>query len=85
MQSKSKTTTQSERKPIKRWGCWENHLLKDCPHRNSKGIHHISEAKTVEYMARAIPRINASLDNRQANHQSAVVEMSRSIRNLFQF
>lgn len=75
MQSKSKSTTQSGKKPIKCWGCGENHILKDRPHRDPKGIHHVNEAKTVEDTACALPRINATLDNCQVDHPSVIVEM----------
>ena len=51
-------------------------MLKDCPHKKyPRGIHHIGEDERVEYMARSIPKINATLDDHQADHQYEIVEV----------
>jgi hypothetical protein len=54
--------------PIQCWGCGENHMYRDFPHRGEKvnSIHNVQKVDTVEYMGRNIPRIYATLDNQQA-------------------
>jgi len=51
--------------PIQCWGCGDNHMLKDFPHRkgNPRGLHNIEEVFTMEDMARETPRIYATLDD----------------------
>jgi hypothetical protein len=48
------------RPPIQCWGCKEDHLYKDCPHRNDrvKTMHNIQEATTVEDMGRIYAALN---------------------------
>jgi hypothetical protein len=52
--------------PIQCWGCKEDHLYKDCPHRKErvKTMHNIQEDTTVEDMG----RIYADLNDRQAEY-----------------
>jgi hypothetical protein len=61
-----------KREPLKCWGCGEEHLLRDFPHRqqNSRRIYNVQEATTVNDVARSLPQIYAALDNKQADHQA---------------
>jgi hypothetical protein len=76
-------TDDKRREPLKCWGCREEHLLRDCPHRqqDNRSIYNIQEATTVNDVARSMPQIYASLDNRQDDHQASVVEMEGMISN----
>jgi hypothetical protein len=76
-------TDNPKREPLKCWGCGEEHLLRDCPHRqqNSRRIYNIQEATTVNDVARSVPQIYAALDNNQADHQASVVEIEGMISN----
>ena len=53
----------------------------NCPLENegARPTYNIQEAETVGQVARAVPRIYAALEDRQANHQSAVVEVAGKI------
>ena len=68
---------------MKCWGCGEEHLLRDCPHRkhNNRRVYNVQEATTVNDVARTIPHISATLDNRQVDRQDSVVEMEGMITN----
>jgi hypothetical protein len=76
-------TVNPKGEPLKCWGCGEEHILRDCPHRqqNSQRIYNIQEATTVNDVARSVPEIYAALDNNQANHQASVVEIEGMISN----
>jgi hypothetical protein len=76
-------TDNPKREPLKCWGCGEEHLLRDCPHRqqNSRRIYNVQEATTVNNVARSVPQIYAALDNNQADHQASVVEIEGMITN----
>ena len=54
--------------PIQCWGYKGDHKYGDFPHINEKvrAIHNIQQAEIVEDMGRNVPRIYASLDNKQA-------------------
>jgi hypothetical protein len=67
------------RPPIQCWGCKEDHLYKDFPHRKDrvKIVHKIQEAKTVKDMG----RIYAALNDRQAEYQSNMIEVEGKIIN----
>ena len=69
------------RKPLKCWGCGGDHLIKYCPHRNGNDsqVHNTQGADTVGHEAGTIPRICASLKDRQEGHQSTVVELEGKI------
>jgi hypothetical protein len=73
----------TKREPLKCWGCGEEHLLRDFPHRqqDKRRVYNIQEATTFNDVARSMPQIYASLDNRQANHQASVVEIEGIIFN----
>jgi hypothetical protein len=68
-------TNNPKREPLKCWGCGEEHLLRDYPHRqqNSRKVYNIQEATTVNDVARSVSQIYAALDNNQADHQASVV------------
>eukprot|EP00253_Pinus_taeda_P013044 PITA_13044 len=71
------------RPPVQCWGCGGPHYVKNCPQR--KGVDQISriqEASTVGEVARSMPRINAALDDRQAEYQPTIVEFEGKISNL---
>jgi hypothetical protein len=55
----------------------------DCPHRGEKvrTIHSVQQAEIVEDMGRNVPRIYASLDNKQAEYQSHMIEVEGMISN----
>jgi hypothetical protein len=71
------------RPPIQCWGCKEDHMYKDFPHRGDKmnTMHNIQEATTVEDMGRSIPRIYAALEDRQEEYQSHMIEVEGKIIN----
>jgi hypothetical protein len=58
-------------------------MLRDYPHRqpNNKGVYNSQEAITVDDVAISIPKIHASLDNGQADHQASMVEMECMVTN----
>eukprot|EP00253_Pinus_taeda_P021805 PITA_21805 len=65
------------------WGCGGPHYVKNCP--QCKGVDQISqiqEASTVGEVAHSMPRINAALDDRQAEYQPTMVEFEGKISNL---
>ena len=76
-------TNNPKKKPLKCWGCEEEHLLRDCPHRqqNSQRIYNVQESITVNDVAKGVSQIYAALDNNQADHQASVVEMEGMITN----
>ena len=57
--------------------------MRDCPHRqqNSKRVYNIQEATAINDVARSMPHIYGTLDNKQADHQVLVVEMEGMITN----
>jgi hypothetical protein len=76
-------TDNMKRETLKCWGCGEEHLLRDYLHRqqNPGRVYNVQEATTVNDVARSLPQIYAALDNRQADHQTSVVEMENTIVN----
>ena len=56
-------------------------MLRKCSHQNVNVIqvHNIQGAETVVQVVRTIPRIYATLEDRQADHQSTVVEVEGKI------
>jgi hypothetical protein len=69
--------------PIQCWGCQGDHKYRDCPHKNIKMrvVHNVQQAKTMEDMGNIIPRIYATLDNKQAEFQSHIIEVEGMINN----
>jgi hypothetical protein len=76
-------TDNPKREPLKCWGCEEEHLLRDCPHRqqNTQKVYNIQEVTTVNDVARSVSQIYVALDNNQADHQASVVEIEGMIFN----
>ena len=75
-------TKNFERKePIKCWECNGPHYASVCPNlkKTVSNIHTIQEEMTVGELARTIPRINAALENRQAEYQTSMVEVEGMI------
>jgi hypothetical protein len=71
-----KKIVDSPREPLKCWECGEPHLRRNCPHLNptsSTTIQSLQEATIVRDMGKYIHKINATLEQRQADHQSTVV------------
>ncbi len=71
----------SRQPPIQCWGCKEDHMFIDCPHRGEKLriVHNAQQAKTVEDMDRNVPRIYASLDKKKAEYHSHMIEVEGMI------
>jgi hypothetical protein len=59
--------------PIQCWGCKEDHLYKDFPHRKNRvnTVHKIQESTTIEDMG----SIYAALNDRQEEYQSNMIEV----------
>eukprot|EP00253_Pinus_taeda_P017453 PITA_17453 len=65
------------------WGCGGPHYIKNCPQRKGTAqLSQIHEASTVGEVGRSIPRINAALEDRQAEYQPTMVEFEGKISNL---
>jgi hypothetical protein len=69
--------------PMRCWGCDGDHMYKDFPHKGDKmrNVHNIEEANIVDDVEKSMPRIYASLDNRQEDYQSHMVEIEGKIDN----
>jgi hypothetical protein len=69
--------------PIQCWGCQGNHKYRDCPHKNGKvrDVHNVQQVETMEDMGNRIPRIYTSMDNKQAEYQSRMIEVEGMINN----
>eukprot|EP00253_Pinus_taeda_P011330 PITA_11330 len=79
----AKSEIEGTRPPVQCWGCGGPHYVKNCPQR--KGVDQISqihEASTVGDVARSVPRINAALEDRQAEYQPTMVEFEGKTSNL---
>ena len=65
------------KEPIKCWECNGPHYASVYPNRkkNVSNIHTIQEEMTIGELARTMPRINATLENRQAKYQTSMVEV----------
>jgi hypothetical protein len=73
----------TKRELLKCWGCGEEHMLRDCPHRkkNNTMVYNILEDTKINDVTRSMPQIYAASDNRQADHQASVVDMEGMISN----
>ena len=58
------------REPLQCWKCGGPHMHRNCPLENesARPAYNIQEAETVGQVARAVPRIYAALEDRQADH-----------------
>eukprot|EP00253_Pinus_taeda_P012142 PITA_12142 len=71
------------RPPVQCWGCEGPHYIKNCPQRKgTEQLSQIHEASTVGEVGRSVPRINAALEDRQAEYQPTMVEFEGKISNL---
>eukprot|EP00253_Pinus_taeda_P036311 PITA_36311 len=71
------------RPPVQCWGCGGPHYVKNCPQRKGTDqISQIHEASTVGDVACNVPRINAALEDHQAEYQPTMVEFEGKISNL---
>ena len=63
--------------PLKCWKCEGPHLRRYCPLENesARPTYNIHGAEIVGQVARAVPIIYVALEDRQAYHQSTVVEV----------
>jgi hypothetical protein len=65
------------------WGCKGNHRYRDFTHINEKVriVHNVQQDEIVEDMGRCVPRIYASLDKKQAEFQSHMIEVEGMTNN----
>src|SRR5882757_6200225 len=78
-------TKSFERKePVKCWECNGPHYASVCPNRKkpNNNIHTIQDEMTVGDFARTMPRINAALENRQAEYQTSMVEVEGMVNKI---
>eukprot|EP00253_Pinus_taeda_P023509 PITA_23509 len=76
-------TEGSNRPPVQCWGCGGPHYVKNCLQRKGTDqISQIHEASTVGDVGQSMPRINAALDDHQAEYQPTMVEFEGKIFNL---
>ena len=75
-------TKNFERKePVKCWECNGPHYASVCPNQKKtvSNIHVVQEEMTIGEIATSMPRINAALENRQAEYQTSMVEVEGMI------
>ena len=72
---------QHNKEPLQCWKFGGPHMHRNCPLEdgNARPTYNIQEEETLGQVARAIPRIYASLEDRQEDHQSTVVEVAGKI------
>jgi hypothetical protein len=61
----------SAREPLKCWECGEPHLRRNCPcliSANRNVVHNFQETSMVGDVGRSLHHINASINDRQADH-----------------
>ena len=65
------------KEPIKCQECQGPHYASVCPNRKNtfNNIHVVQEETMVGDLARGIPRINATLENKQAEYRTSMVEV----------
>jgi hypothetical protein len=69
--------------PLRCWGCGEENMLRDFPHRKNNNIrvYNIQEATTINVVAKSIPQIYVAVENWQEDHQTSVVEIEGKLAN----
>jgi hypothetical protein len=69
--------------PMECWGCKGYHRYRYCPHRKDRVrvFHNVHHTRTMEDMGRRVPGIYASLDNKQDEFQSHMIEVESMINN----
>eukprot|EP00253_Pinus_taeda_P029655 PITA_29655 len=73
----------TKRSPVQCWGCGGPHYVKNCAQRKGpEQLSQIHEASTVGEFGCSIPRINATLEDRQAEYQPTMVKFEGKISNL---
>ena len=72
---------QQNKGQLKCWKCEGPHLCKYCllENESTRLAYNIQEVETVGQVARVVPRIYAALEDRQADHQSTVVDVAGNI------
>eukprot|EP00253_Pinus_taeda_P034937 PITA_34937 len=71
------------RPPVQCWGCGGPHYIKNCPQRKgTEQLSQIHEASTVGKVGHSVPRINAALEDCQAEYQPTMVEFEGKISDL---
>jgi hypothetical protein len=65
------------------WGYKGYHRYRYCHHKKEKVrvFHNVQQDETVENMVKRVPRIYASLDNKQSEFQSHMIEFEGMINN----
>jgi hypothetical protein len=71
------------KQPIKCWGCEGDHIYKDFRHQgdNMNIFQSIKKEETTKDVGKSIPRIYATLENRQADYLSHMIEVEGKIDN----
>jgi hypothetical protein len=69
--------------PIQCWGCKGYHMYRYFQHKSDKVryVHYVEQYETMEDMVISVPRIYASLDNKQEEFQSHMIEIEGMINN----
>ena len=72
---------QPNQEPLQCWKCGGPHMRRNCPLENesARPDYNIQEEKTLGQVARVVPRTYAALEDHQADHQSAIVEVAGKI------
>jgi hypothetical protein len=69
--------------PMECWGCKGYNMYPYFPHRGDKvrSVHNVQQSEIVEDMGTRVPRIYATLENRQNDLQSHMIEVKGMINN----
>lgn len=67
----------SDREPLQCWICVKDHRKNDCPlyQGGISQIYSAQEVQTVGDVGQSIPWIYAAFDNKQADHQTSIIDM----------
>ena len=79
-QRQSKEDTSGKIPLVECWICKDNHFSSQFP-REKNNLHKIQEDSNVGDVGGGVQRIYATLDGRQANHQSWMIEVAGDIAN----